>query len=248
MKNVNATLLAFVAFLIPFNCFAMNLLAHCKANASLNDAEFLEQFPYDAYVQDKMADPLGTLLNDRTILKSEGRSEIMDNVFYEASEYNLKANPIDVTNLSALKAQLRIAEQFLTYPETAEPALVFITHSIGDRFMGAASYRIEEGFAAGQVDKASDEFAAVLEILTRNKFTPNIPATNSEKFWSHAQKGDWAYIWDRFKTRYLKDTILVFSLALNLLHLIWRIFRYIRRKSQTTSKQFIFPNSHIGNH
>lgn len=240
--------MAFVAFLIPITCFSMNLLDHCKANVSLSDAEFLERFPYDAYLQDKMADPLGTMLKDRTILKSEGRSEIMDNVFYEASEYNLKTQPIDVTNLNALKAQLQIAEQFLTFPETAEPALVFITHSIGDRFMGAASYRIEEGFAAGQVDKTSDEFAAVLEILTRNKFTPNIPATNSEKFWSHAKQGEWAYIWDRFKTRYLKDTVFAFSLAFNLLYLTRRIFRYIRKKLQTTSERFIFPNSHIGNH
>jgi hypothetical protein len=245
MKNYRTALLALVAISCSIAGKSMNLEAHCKAYRQLTDDQFFEQFPYAEYLDTPLNDPLSKLIQDRAVLSLQGRGEVADFVLFEATDRYLAQAPIDVSNLHGLQAQLSIAEDFLK-PQ-ADSALSLIANSIGDRIFGTAAYRIEEGFANGKVEKDDPAFLAVLEVLTRNKYTPNIPASNTEKLLRNAQEGNWAYIWDRFKTRYLKDALLVLSLALNGLLLLRPLLRALRRKRSAPSTQVFSPISPQGN-
>lgn len=230
MKNINALAAIMWIVLSCHAAFALNVGGFCTSHQRLTDAAFLEGFPFADYLARNMADPLQSMIDNRATLKAQGRGAIVDAICFETSEYFLKSNPIDVTRLDLLQLQLVTAEDFLQLNVPNDSALTGMAHQIGDRFLGAAAYRIEEGYKTGALDKKSPDFEPVLEILRRNQYNPNIGASSAEKLWSHAQKGDWAYIWDRFKTRYLKDTILAISLGLNLLLLLRPVVRRLRRR------------------
>jgi hypothetical protein len=230
---------ALLAILVVFACqdlSAASITDHCKTHLQLTDDQFLEQYPIEESVAEILKAPLENSIKARASLVECGRAAIANNVLFEMSEFHLKSEPIAVDDMAALKQKLLVAEQFLNYHLTTDSACNFIINNIGDRFFGAASYRIEEGFASGLIDKDDEAFQAVIEVLRRNKFTPNIPASNSEKFWRHAKEGNWGYIWNRFRTRYLKDTVLALSLALNLLFFLKPVLRFLRKKMALARK------------
>ncbi|MFN8397198.1 MAG: hypothetical protein U0176_21420 [Bacteroidia bacterium] len=229
MKTLNATLLTLLSMLLASPAFAWNISAYCTANKELDDDHFLIQFPYEDYLSNYTTSPLAQTQDCRTTLRAAGREAVADPILYEATERFLKEHPIDATDLVRTKAELLVAETFLQFRAPTDSALEFITHSIGDRYMGAAAYHIEEALAAKQIEKEDATLQAILEILHRNQYNPNIPVSNAEKLWTNAKEGNWGYIWNRFRTRYLLKTVLALSLGLNFLLLARPLLRRIRR-------------------
>lgn len=243
MKKLSAIFMACMVVFAVTECKAFDLVTHCTAQQKLSDDAFFETFPYEDYLATALVDPLPQLLRDRDILQASGRNEVADPLLFGATDYYLKATPIDVTDLHVLKAQLRLAKQFLEFHSPTDSSLNFLTQSIGDRFFSSAAYRIEEGYANGLVNKDAKVFGEVFELLRSSHYAPNIPASNSEKLVTHVKNGDWAYIWDRFKTRYLKDTILAISLAMNLLFLSGPLLRRLKKRFFGARQQFHSPAS-----
>lgn len=229
MKTLNATLLTLFSLLLTSQAFAWNLSDHCNANKGLDDDHFLTQFPYEKYLSNYTTSPFTQTQECRTTLRNAGREVIADQILYEATERFMKDHPIDATDQTRTQAELLVAESFLRFRSKADSALEFIMHSIGDRYMGAAAYHIEEALAAKQIDKDEPTLQASLVILHRNQYNPNIPVSNAEKLWSNAKEGNWGYIWNRFRTRYLLKTVLGLSLGLNFTLLARPLLRRIRR-------------------
>lgn len=229
MKTLNATLLTLFSLLMASHAFAWNISDHCIANKGLDDDHFLTQFPYEKYLPNYTTAPFTQTQECRTTLRTAGREAVADQILYEATERFMKDHPIDAMDLPRTQAELLVAESFLQFKTTSDSALEFIMHSIGDRYMGAAAYHIEEALATKQIDKDDPALQATLNILHRNQYNPNIPVSNAEKLWSNAKEGNWGYIWNRFRTRYLLKTVLGLSLGLNFILLARPLFRRLRR-------------------
>lgn len=235
MKHICSIILLAGLFAVSKPAFALDMKEHCLANAHASDQQFLNTFPYDQYIRVTDRNPLTTVLHDYETLITVGRKNVTEQLFYDADEFYMKSQSIDVTNLPKLLSQLQLAEQFLHYPAKGDSSLSFITQRIGDRFFSAAAYHMEEGIANGKINKDDPIFDQLMVVLQRNHYTPNIPTSNAQKFWNHAKEGDWSYLWNRFRTRYLKDVVLLLSLAVNALFFLRPIFRLLKKKLSRAS-------------
>lgn len=229
MKTLKHALLTLFCLLLAMPAIAWNLTAHCQTHKGLDDDHFLTQFPYEEYLANYTTSPLAQTLECRAALQAAGRAGIADQILYEATERFLNEHPIDATDMERTHAELLVAESFLRLSSPTDSSLEFIARSIGDRYMGAAAYHIEESLAAKQIDKDAPDLQSILDILHRNQYNPNIPVSNAEKLWSNAKEGNWGYIWNRFRTRYLLKTVLALSLGLNFILLTRPLLRRLRR-------------------
>jgi hypothetical protein len=237
MKKLHAVLLAGGIFFSCQTCFAWNIAAHCETRRALPDADFQEQFPFRECLETAQSPPKAWLLRLRAALLQAQRQDVADNILYELAEYRISTQPIDITNLPVLQTELEQAEPLLAQDTKLDSAANFILNSIGHRYYGAAAYAIEAGVTQKRLDQENPAFHAILALLKRNQYMPNIPTSNAQKFVRHLKDGNWAYIWDRFKTRYLKDALLALSLALNGIIILRYLIKKIRRRKGRVEKK-----------
>ncbi|MEO1652249.1 MAG: hypothetical protein AAFU64_01785 [Bacteroidota bacterium] len=170
--------------------YALDLRQYLNRHQHQNDDQFLADFPYQTYQEQKANLSLNGLEADRQFLNEQGRPG--DKFLYHFYEQIAQQRANDIEELGERFAQ---AEAILAYAQDQEEAMVY--EIIAQSLLENIAQELEDGIKEARYHKNGTTEQALIQQLQARKFFINIPKSNWEKLQYHIAQGHWAYIGDR---------------------------------------------------
>lgn len=153
-----------------------------------------------------------------------------DPIIDEVCASFLETNPLDLTNQKGLQLRVDTGVDFWLASKTADSSCTFILEVLSDRLLGPVAYTIEKGVEEGQISRKDPGVQTKLAQLNSCNIYPNLPLKTWEKIVLNVKAGNWEYLWSRFRTRYLKATLLALSFFLSLAFNFFTLGKAIQRR------------------
>lgn len=181
---------------------ALDLQQYLVRHQHQNDAQFLEDFPYQKYQDQKINISLNVLEADRQLLNELGRPG--DKFLYNYYQ-QIRLSPSE--NIQHLWKRFEQAEAVLRYAQTQPDAMVY--EIIAQSLMENIAQELEDGIKAATFNKRGALEKKLIQHLQNQQFFINIPKSNWEKLQYHVSEGNWTYIADRVWKEYRQYLIAV---------------------------------------
>lgn len=187
-----------IAFHFPMLLSAQfDMSEHINQNVSLTQEEFLNQFPYKAYLKAVPYTDFKILQAHRDSLNTDTlRQGLGDEFLYALGDNFLKLYPV-LPSLQQLNAKISIGEKYLAKKPNIMGENAEIYQLMGYFLLGKVAQKIEGEFKSGKFDITLPENEAVIARLAKNKVFLSIDKSDWDKMLAAVQKGQWNYIWDR---------------------------------------------------
>ncbi len=173
-----------------FSGFALDLKSYYEETNHYSNAEFLEAFPYEIFLQDFKAEQIKDLEDLRNYLNSLDRPG--DKFLYELGKHyrrTLGSSLVDLLN------QKNLADQFLTHANKIPDGMIF--ELLGQDLLEQIAFELESQIKKGDISEHGADSQALILYLEEQQYLLNLPQSNWEKLQFHASEGNWGYIFDR---------------------------------------------------
>lgn len=194
--------------------YSFDMRAHCIEKNKIPWNTFIDQFPFQDYLESVDLQHYLILKRDRDTL-NQYFDEKGDEFINRLINRYLENYPIEIGQLEDLTYKIKLAETYYQLPDIVDDCPgVFLDMS--DLLMTRISQAVEEAIVAEELHKASFEAQVMKHRLASNGYLINIPVSQWEKLIFNINEGNYAYIWDRIQKRMWIEfwtTISLFSLA-----------------------------------
>lgn len=218
------TLIALALLLLVAPCksvYAFDLPQYYEQNNNKsfhNKAEFLQGFPYDAYLKTVNLTDFSALQRDRFFIYTKFGDG--DEFLYNLGERFLSLYPL--RNVPGdLNQKIQIGEAFLNPRKGFRREVNEIYIVIGYFILSKVAQKIGQEIAAKKYDESESERAAIIQRLAHDRVYISREESTAGKIMRHLW--DPRYLWERFhsvilthqkKTKYLVTALVVTSIAL----------------------------------
>lgn len=219
-----------LCFLIHLPCSAFEgMESYLQENKELNNEQFLQNFPFEAYLAVNSLRDYSILEQDRLLLEENDRP---DRQFIMAlGEYHLHTHPIDFALFKQTKNTLDIGALYLQYLPQLSSNHHLSFEMMGDYLLSQLAEQVEKNIKEGKLESDNWQTHFYVQRLEDCNYFIDIPKSNLSKLIFHLQHHNWSYIWSRVRSRYLTEFILLLLVPLTL-------FAYLfnRRRKTHVSK------------
>ncbi len=217
-------------FLIHLPCDAFEgMESYLQENKESNDEQFLQNFPFEAYLAANSLRDYPTLEQDRLLLEENNRPD--KQFITTLGEYYLKTQPIDFALFKQTKNTLDIGALYLQYLPQLSSNHHMSFEMMGDYLLSQVAEQVEKSIKEGKLDIDNWQTHFYVQRLEDCNYFIDIPKSNLSKLMFHIQHQNWGYIWSRVRSRYLTEFILLL-----LVPLILFAYLFNRRKETRISK------------
>ncbi len=216
LKLLLITLLTTMVLFLNHPCFAFEgMEVYLQENEGLSEKAFLQDFPFEAYLEETKLTDYQALETDRQLLKEKGKD---GGQFIAAlGEQYLKAKPIDLLNFRQTKNSIEVGWMYLkALPKiVSKPDVSF--EVMGDYILKEVAEKVEQGIKDGTLEADNWQTRFYVQRLEDCSYYIDIPKSDVSKLLFHVQHNNWGYIWSRVRSRYLMEFIFLLLLPIGLL-------------------------------
>lgn len=227
LKQLQNTLLTILTLFLIHPCFAFEgMETYLQENEELNNEAFLQNFPFEAYLELIKLTDYQSLEADRQLLKENQRDGTQ--FITELGKQYLKVKPIDLLNFRQTKNGIEVGALYLkALPKiVAKPDVSF--EVMGDYILKEIAGKVEQGIKGGILEADNWQTRFYVQRLEDCSYYIDIPKSDVSKLIFHVQHNNWAYIWSRVRSRYLMEFIFILLLPIVFLGF------YFKRKHSLT--------------
>lgn len=214
----------FLISALSFSAKAMDFIQVADSLKTLPQKEFLNQFPFEQYLEGGTPDDVKLMETHRRYLDSLGLDG--DRFIMKLYEEFLKTRPLDFQNAKQINRQLQLGE-LMSNSEKYMPDSVFVYSALGIMIFSRIADTLEVLINKGEVDKNDFEIRYILARLAENQYAIDISTSNFSKLWKNLKECNCDYIWHKSITTYFREfkIFLVFSFF-SLAGLLWLSYKY----------------------
>lgn len=224
-------ILLYYTFLCFCQCMCgMDMRTYCHDNDHLPWTTFLDEFPYEDYLETTSLLHYATLKRDRDALNEIFR-ENGDAFLVRLIEEYLKQRPINIHDVTDLEYKIKLAETYQQLPDIV-PDCPGVFLDISDELMSKIAKKAEAAILAEEIHKASFSAQLLKHRLASNGYLINLPVSQWEKLTFNIREGNYAYIWDRIQKRIWVE----FWVAVSIFLLTIFSFAYYRYQKHSSLK------------
>lgn len=190
------------------------LVFYCSQIQEGEEAEFINQFPYEAYQRSSDFQSPSLTIRNCIYLQQQGieGTGLLLKAYVRYQETWLGTTQAPEVLLAYQQTGIR----FLQYPDTACNRLA--TH-IGEQILGPLAYHVQSLIDGKTLNPKDNTVSQLIKGLEANKFLINLPESKWHKGLRHLKEGNWNYLWNRFQAWYLEKTLywaaILFSVSMN---------------------------------
>ena len=229
-KKLSATnrfrtcLLALLAFMITLETQALDMREFLEANASKNQEEFIQKFPYAQFLKENGFGNYDSLQDYKSRLDKIGLSG--DKFLYKLTQFFIDQNPINQQDLPSFIARFHLAQYFLKENASEDMIYEMISHML----MEDLSQQLNVSLKGKKLSKKSPELQTLVKNLAEHQFIVTVPMTNLEKLQYHVSQGNWMYILDRVCKEFFWGSYWLFGMTVGLVLIISSLYfqKFIR--------------------
>jgi hypothetical protein len=159
--------------------------------------EFLQKFPYDAYLQTVSFTDFNTLQRDRYFLWEKFGDG--DGFLYNLAERFLRNNPV-TNGVNDLNQKINIGESYLNPNKGLKRPVNEIYIIIGYFILSKVAAKISQEIAANKYDESETSRANIIQRLVRDRVYVSREESNSNKLFTNLLKGNFKYVWLRARS------------------------------------------------
>ena len=217
-------LVTLLVFMISPDAKSLDMREFLKDNASKNQEEFIQNFPYTQFLQENGFGNYDSLQDYKTRLDNIGLPG--DKFLYKLTQNFIDQNSLHHKELPSFIARFHLAKYFLK--ENASRDMIY--EMISNMLMEDLSQQLNIILEAKKISKKSPELQNLVNNLAAHQFIVTVPMTNMEKLQYHVSQGNWMYILDRVCKEFFWGSYWLFGMTIGLTLLMASLYfqRFIR--------------------
>lgn len=166
-------------------------------NASGNDTQFLENFPYSDYLAVYSPYNIPVVESHRMMIDTLGFNK--DVFLIKLVKEYFAANPIDIDDIPKLTSDIHLGELYMNLDGMVNESLIY--ELLGDIILSSCTKEIEKGLDCNDIKRSSSSYKHIEKLLTGNHYFISVKISDFEKLLYNISQGNWMYIKSRFITR-----------------------------------------------
>ncbi len=204
-----------IVFSINFiSAFSFNFENYLKKHTKDSNEIFLAQFPYSEYLSTYQIDNFSTIEKHRKQIFKINKNG--DDFIYKIFEQYIKSFNFNSDSLIQLTSLIQTGIIYLN-TNTVITDSTYIYVDIGDYILQKSVYFIEEEIRNNNLSVSNSQVKFLINKLEQNKFMVKYDMSDYDKIILHFKKGNWSYLWKKFKSRCHDNKYLCAGIAIILI-------------------------------
>lgn len=209
---------------LPLLSYGQFVEAQIDSAAQLRQTSFIDQFPFQDYVEYLSETSVASLVKDIEFLQEhEGPVDLFLDSIHALQLRHIQLNPDDY---DFMLGHLRTGEMLLQLDGIKKG---FVFPAFGDLMLQSLSTHIDKGFAEKSYKPANREIQYIIKRLRENKFFVNVPVSDWQKGFDHLKSGNFSYLFRKVR---LKQPFLFYGAILTMVLIPGAGVFFIRRKNK----------------